>query len=227
MPNFDSISPFSRTEDASTANLDSLAKATQVKPRIVPALFVKITFDKVLACLGLVALAPLLLACAGIIRLVSPGPAIFSQMRVGYAGREFKIFKLRTMHHAVGLADSDRVFRFGGLLRRLSIDELPQLVNVLRGEMSLVGPRPHMAGQMVDGVAFADAVFQYHRRHHVMPGMTGWAQVNGCRGPAVTRGQIARRVAHDLYYVEHWSLKLDFLILLKTVCFGFMDENEV
>jgi len=191
-------------------------------------ILVKYAADRVMALAGLIILSPVLLACGLIIRTVSPGPALFMQNRVGYEGRLFRIYKFRTM--AGGEADDERddaarIFWFGSLLRRLSFDELPQLINVLRGEMSLVGPRPHRQGQRLNGVLFEDAVFQYTRRHEVMPGMTGWAQINGCRGPAVTQAHLARRVEHDLFYAAHWSLKLDLVILLRTACFGFIGKS--
>jgi lipopolysaccharide/colanic/teichoic acid biosynthesis glycosyltransferase len=190
---------------------------------------VKFWVDRVLAFAGLIMALPLLLACAMVIKAVSPGPALFVQTRIGFQGREFSIFKLRTMDVQNGAEPNDdprRIFWFGAVMRRFSIDELPQLLNVLRGEMSLVGPRPHMAGQKLQGVPFEEAVFHYARRHQVMPGMTGWAQINGCRGPAATHEQLARRVAHDLHYAEHWSLKFDFVILLRTFCFGFIGKRS-
>jgi len=189
---------------------------------------VKYAADKVMALAGLIILSPVLLVCGLIIRAVSPGPALFMQNRVGYEGRLFRIYKFRTMAGCEADDETDdaaRIFWFGSLLRRLSFDELPQLINVLRGEMSLVGPRPHRQGQTLDGVLFEDAVFQYARRHQVMPGMTGWAQINGCRGPAVTQAHLARRVEHDLFYAAHWSLKLDLVILLRTACFGFIGRS--
>jgi lipopolysaccharide/colanic/teichoic acid biosynthesis glycosyltransferase len=189
---------------------------------------VKYAADRVMALAGLIILSPVLLACGLIIRTVSPGPALFTQNRVGYEGRLFRIYKFRTMAGQEPDDETDdaaRIFWFGSLLRRLSFDELPQLINVLRGEMSLVGPRPHRQGQRLNGVLFEDAVFQYARRHEVMPGMTGWAQINGCRGPAVTQAQLVRRVEHDLFYAAHWSLKLDFVILLRTACFGFIGKS--
>jgi putative colanic acid biosynthesis UDP-glucose lipid carrier transferase len=185
---------------------------------------VKMTVDRMLAFAGLVILSPVLLFCGLTIIAASPGPVLFTQVRVGLKGRLFRIYKFRTMSSDDGAASCDeaRIFPAGALMRWLSLDELPQLFNVLRGEMSLVGPRPHMAGQLVEGDLFEDAVYHYGLRHQVMPGMTGWAQINGCRGPAVTRAQLARRVEHDLFYVENWNLKLDFIILFRTVCFGFI-----
>jgi len=199
---------------------DSIA----ARPRIEVEMWMKMALDRVLALAALLVLAPLLLLCAVGIMCVSPGPVLFSQMRVGYQGLPFRIFKFRTMHASNSLAGDEmaRMFWLGRLLRHLSIDELPQLLNVLRGEMSLVGPRPHMVGQRVEGQLFEEAVLQYSRRHQVMPGMTGLAQISGCRGPAVTRAQIARRVALDLQYVDRWSLKLDLLIIARTICFGFL-----
>ncbi len=195
------------------------------------ALFVKGTMDRCLAIIGLVIIAPLLLLCAIGIAINSPGPVFFRQKRVGYKGQEFDIIKFRTMHvafcgsrHPTHRADP-RIFWFGRLLRKMSFDELPQLLNVVKGEMSLVGPRPHMVGQLVGGRTFFEAVNEYAGRHRVKPGITGWAQVNGWRGPTRTLAQIERRVEHDIYYIENWSLMLDLLILIKTAFVGFFGKN--
>jgi exopolysaccharide biosynthesis polyprenyl glycosylphosphotransferase len=184
---------------------------------------VKGTIDRVLAALGLMLLAPLLLVIGVIVRLTSHGPALFRQDRVGLDGRTFRVVKFRTMDadadhrrdelHELNegdgllfkIADDPRVTTVGRLLRRTSIDELPQLVNVLFGEMSLVGPRP----LAVDGEAFAD---HEHRRHLVKPGMTGLWQVSGREEQSWDDA-----VRLDLYYVENWSLAMDLLILLRTV----------
>jgi len=201
------------------------------RPISEAALFVKGALDRSLALLILLAIAPVLLLCAAGISLSSPGPVLFRQKRIGYRGREFKIIKFRTMYsgafqspHATDFQDR-RVFAFGRLLRRTSFDELPQLINVLRGEMSLVGPRPHMVGQMVEGRPIFEAVNEYAGRHRVKPGITGWAQVNGWRGPTHTIAQIERRVEHDIYYIENWSLMLDAVILIKTIFVGFFGKN--
>ena len=183
---------------------------------------------------GLVAalfFAPVLLFCAVGIALSSPGPIFFWQKRVGYKGREFDILKFRTMHVSerpntdLTKREDPRVFRFGNLLRKTSFDELPQLFNVLKGDMSLVGPRPHMPEARAAGMLYFDAVNEYASRHRVKPGITGWAQVNGWRGPTETVEQIERRVEHDIYYIENWSLLLDLVILAKTVVVGFVGRN--
>jgi len=201
------------------------------RPISEAALFVKGALDRSLALLILVAIAPVLLICAAGIVLDSPGPVLFRQKRIGYKGQPFSIIKFRTMDaHAVQNPQPTswqdrRVFKFGRLLRRTSFDELPQLINVLKGEMSLVGPRPHMVGQMVEGRPIFEAVNEYAGRHRVKPGITGWAQVNGWRGPTHTIAQIERRVEHDIYYIENWSLMLDAVILIKTIFVGFFGKN--
>jgi Undecaprenyl-phosphate glucose phosphotransferase len=201
------------------------------RPISEAALLVKGALDRCLAAAALVVFAPVLLLCAAGIALSGPGPVLFRQKRIGYKGREFKIIKFRTMYagafqtpHATDWQDR-RVFAFGRLLRRTSFDELPQLINVLKGEMSLVGPRPHMVGQMVEGRPIFEAVNEYAGRHRVKPGITGWAQVNGWRGPTHTLAQIERRVEHDIYYIENWSLMLDAVILIKTIFVGFFGKN--
>ena len=135
------------------------------------------------------------------------------------------------MHHefsgsyAPTVKGDSRVFWLGRWLRRSSIDELPQLLNVLKGDMSLVGPRPHMVAQRLQDQRYFEDVDGYIARHRVKPGITGWAQVNGWRGPAHTLEQIGQRVEHDIYYIENWSIWLDLVILIKTVVFGFFGEN--
>ena len=187
--------------------------------------------DRLGALIGLILASPLLLFCAAGIAMSSPGPVLFRQRRVGYKGREFNIIKFRTMDHEFcgsytpTRRSDDRIFKFGGFLRKLSLDELPQLINVLKGDMSLVGPRPHMLGQQVEGITFFEAVNEYASRHRVKPGITGWAQVNGWRGPTETMEQIERRVEHDIYYIENWSPMLDMVILARTVFKGFFGKN--
>ena len=187
--------------------------------------------DKVLAVALLVLLSPILLAIALAIKLSSPGPIFFRQARGGWNGEVFQVLKFRTMYHGTGAdkgevkqahpADS-RVTPLGRLLRRTSLDELPQLFNVARGEMSLVGPRPH-AIQHDD--IFRNQVLTYMYRHKVKPGITGWAQVNGWRGLADTPEKIGKRVEHDLYYIENWSLGLDFKIMAMTLWKGLINKN--
>lgn len=181
----------------------------------------KRSLDLVLAlALGL-CLAPMLLTVALLIRLTSPGPALFRQTRNGFNGRPFEIYKFRTMtvqENGAGVVQARRNDRritpFGGLLRRTSIDELPQLLNVLKGEMSLIGPRPHAMAHDHD---FSARVADYALRHHVKPGITGLAQVEGWRGETATPEAIERRVEFDLRYIERWSVWLDLWIMVRTV----------
>jgi putative colanic acid biosynthesis UDP-glucose lipid carrier transferase len=176
--------------------------------------------DIVGAGFGLIVMSPLLIAVAVAIKLDSRGPVLFKQHRYGFNGRCFRICKFRTMSvledgfSAVQARAADsRVTRLGKWLRRTSIDELPQLLNVLGGSMSLVGPRPHPIS--LDD-QFDNAVKNYACRRRVKPGLTGWAQIHGCRGPTPTTDHMAQRVEHDLWYIDNWSLKLDLAILLQT-----------
>lgn len=176
--------------------------------------------DLISAGLALAILAPLLALAAVAIKLDSPGPVFFRQKRCGFNGRTFLIRKFRTMHVLedgpvilqANQADR-RVTRVGKWLRRTSFDELPQLLNVLDGSMSLVGPRPHALAH--DG-EFDKLVRNYAFRRRVRPGLTGWAQVHGCRGATPTASMIEARVQYDLWYIDNWSLRLDLAILLRT-----------
>ncbi|HUU98579.1 MAG TPA: exopolysaccharide biosynthesis polyprenyl glycosylphosphotransferase [Phycisphaerae bacterium] len=168
----------------------------------------------------LIAISPLLLVAAILIKLDSPGPIFFRQQRLGFNQRPFRILKFRTMTvtedgDAVTQAvkDDPRVTKIGKHLRRWNIDELPQLVNVLTGDMSLVGPRPHAVTHDRD---FEQRVAFYARRHNIKPGITGWAQVNGHRGPTDTEEKMQARVEHDFYYIDNWSIPLDLYILALT-----------
>ncbi len=191
----------------------------------------KAAFDRLIALFALVLFAPIMLGCALAIRLTSPGPVLFRQKRIGYRNAEFNVFKFRSMHvyacNTGKLTDRNdpRVFFCGQIMRKFSFDELPQLFNVLRGEMSLVGPRPHMPEARAAGKLYFDAVRAYASRHRVKPGITGWAQVNGWRGPTETIEQIENRVAHDLHYIDNWSFLLDVKILMKTALVGFFGKN--
>ncbi|ACJ01343.1 undecaprenyl-phosphate glucose phosphotransferase [Rhodospirillum centenum] len=182
---------------------------------------VKRLFDIVVGSALLVVLSPLLLLLAALIRLDSPGPALFRQRRGGFGKASFTVLKFRTLHvtedgtgplQQVTRRDP-RVTRMGRFLRASSLDELPQLINVLRGEMSLVGPRPHA---LVHDTAFSEQVESYMARHRVKPGMTGLAQVTGLRGEVPDVETLQRRIEQDLYYVENWSLALDIKILVLT-----------
>jgi putative colanic acid biosynthesis UDP-glucose lipid carrier transferase len=176
--------------------------------------------DVVLAGTALALLSPLLLLVAIAIRLDSQGPALFRQQRCGFNGRAFRIFKFRTMcvlEDGASIIQAEigdsRFTRLGAWLRRTSIDELPQLLNVLNGSMSLIGPRPHA---LAHDNEFDKLVRNYAFRRRVKPGLTGWAQVHGCRGPTPTRASIEERVEFDLWYIDNWSLSLDIAILLRT-----------
>ena len=154
------------------------------------------------------------------IKLDSPGPVIFRQHRKGFNGRQFVIFKFRTMtvqengpSVAQATRDDPRVTAIGRLLRSASIDELPQLLNVLKGDMSLIGPRPHA---LAHDNYFENILSDYAFRHHVKPGITGWAQCNGARGATPSIEHISERVTLDLWYINNWSLWLDIQILIKT-----------
>jgi Undecaprenyl-phosphate glucose phosphotransferase len=194
---------------------------------------IKCTEDRVLATLMLILISPVLLLIALGIKLDSRGPALFRQKRYGFNNELIDVFKFRTMYHDVSDADCEqqtqrddpRVTRIGWFLRRTSLDELPQFLNVLLGEMSLVGPRPHAIATKADGVYFEDAVRHYEKRHRIKPGITGWAQVNGWRGETQTLEQIRRRVEFDLYYIDNWSLWLDLVILLRTLRCGFLSRQ--
>jgi undecaprenyl-phosphate galactose phosphotransferase/putative colanic acid biosynthesis UDP-glucose lipid carrier transferase len=183
-------------------------------------LALKRALDLVLASALVIALVPLFFAVAALIKLETPGPVIFSQRRKGFNGREFKIFKFRTMNvledgHVIPQArrHDPRTTRVGRILRATSIDELPQLLNVLRGQMSLVGPRPHAVAHD-DG--YTKVIARYALRQHVKPGLTGWAQVHGFRGEAVEIELIERRVECDLWYIKNWSFWLDLRIIVST-----------
>lgn len=180
----------------------------------------KRTIDLIGAGLALTIFAPLLALATVAIKLDSPGPIFFRQQRCGFNGRTFLIRKFRTMHVLEdgpvilqANAVDRRVTRVGKWLRRTSLDELPQLLNVLDGSMSLVGPRPHALAH--DG-EFDKLVRNYAFRRRVRPGLTGWAQVHGCRGPTPTAVTIETRVQYDLWYIDNWSLRLDLAILLRT-----------
>lgn len=182
---------------------------------------VKRAFDLSVATVGLLVATPLLAFAALAIRLESPGPVLFRQTRHGLNNRVIRVFKLRTMSQVEApdawrqaVPGDKRVTRVGAVLRRLSIDELPQLLNVLSGEMSIVGPRPHLT---VHNHAFEPKIAELSRRHRVKPGITGWAQVNGYRGQTDMIEKMQRRVEHDLFYIEHWSLFLDVKIVIMTV----------
>jgi putative colanic acid biosysnthesis UDP-glucose lipid carrier transferase len=185
--------------------------------------------DIAISAFALVALSPIMLIAAIAVKLTSPGPIIFKQKRYGLDGREIEIWKFRSMkvHKEEGrltqaVKADPRLTVIGGLLRKSSIDELPQFFNVLQGRMSVVGPRPHAVSH---NELYRKIISGYMIRHKVKPGITGWAQVNGARGETDTVEKMERRVELDLHYLRYWSLKFDFLILLKTVRALFTDPN--
>ncbi|MBX3476051.1 MAG: exopolysaccharide biosynthesis polyprenyl glycosylphosphotransferase [Brevundimonas sp.] len=181
--------------------------------------------DLALGLTALVLLAPVLALIALFVRLDSPGPALFRQRRHGFNHEEIVVWKFRTMRHEAAdasasrqvTADDDRVTRLGRFLRATSLDELPQLLNVVRGEMSLVGPRPHAIGMKTGQVESARMVADYAHRHRIKPGMTGWAAIKGSRGPLHTAADVRRRVQLDVEYIERQSFWLDLWIMLVTV----------
>lgn len=185
--------------------------------------------DKLLASFLLIAFAPFFVLIALAVKLDSRGPAIFKQRRHGFNHEVFTLYKFRTMHvveDGPGIAQATRqdprITRVGRFLRKTSLDELPQLFNVLRGDMSLVGPRPHALSH---NEYYSTVLARYANRHKVKPGMTGWAQVNGYRGETDTPEKMRRRVEHDLWYIENWSVWLDVKILAMTPFYGFVNTN--
>jgi Undecaprenyl-phosphate glucose phosphotransferase len=194
------------------------------------ALGKKEIFDRVFAATALFALAPLLIGIAAAVKFSSPGPVIFRQRRKGADGKVFQIYKFRTMHvHSeeqgvvsqASRGDS-RITRVGAFLRRTSLDELPQFFNVLSGDMSVVGPRPHA---IEHDELYRKVVSGYMHRYRVKPGITGWAQVNGFRGETDRIEKMQGRVEHDLYYLRNWSFALDMRIVAATIWRGFRHTN--
>jgi putative colanic acid biosynthesis UDP-glucose lipid carrier transferase len=189
----------------------------------------KHVFDVFSAFIGLLLLLPLLLMIALAVRLDSPGPVLYRQKRYGLNGQEFDVYKFRTMRindpedRIVQVSrDDPRVTEVGKLLRRTSLDELPQLLNVLCGDMSLVGPRPHAVQH---NEFYRKAIRHYMLRHKVKPGLTGWAQVNGLRGPSAELASMEARLRYDLYYIRHWSPVFDLKILIRTLVIVLRDRN--
>jgi Undecaprenyl-phosphate glucose phosphotransferase len=194
------------------------------------ALLKKDIFDRVFAFAALLGLAPLLLAIALAVKLSSPGPVFFKQKRKGADGRVFTIYKFRSMRlhtEEKGIVkqatrNDPRITRLGAFLRRTSLDELPQFFNVLRGDMSVVGPRPHA---LEHDDLYQKVVAGYIHRYRIKPGITGWAQINGYRGETDRIEKMERRVAHDLYYLGNWSFMLDMRIIAATIIKGLVHSN--
>ncbi len=196
----------------------------------LPALWFKEVFDRLFALAALLLLSPLLLALALAIKLTSAGPVLFRQLRIGQGGRPFHVVKFRSMRvHAEqdgkvtqATRDDPRITPIGRLMRRTSLDELPQFFNVLRGEMSVVGPRPHA---LEHHDLYLRRLPGYLHRHSIKPGITGWAQVHGCRGETDNDDKMAQRIALDLQYISHWSPWLDLKIVAWTAVHGWTDRN--
>jgi len=227
MPDVRTLSLF----EGSVTNLLGLPTINLIASPVPPsALIKKDLFDRLFAAAALLALAPVMIAIAIAVKLSSSGPVFFKQRRKGVDGRVFTIYKFRSMRvHAqkAGVLEQakrgdPRVTRVGAFLRRTSLDELPQFINVLRGEMSVVGPRPHAIEH--DNL-YQPIVQGYIHRYRIKPGITGWAQVNGFRGETERVEKMEQRVAHDLYYLRNWSFRLDMRIILATIFKGLRHTN--
>ncbi len=189
-------------------------------------IMVKRVMDIVGSLIGILVTSPVMLAVAALVKLTSPGPVIFKQERVGLHNKSFYMYKFRSMEQqppgeekkAWTVKNDPRVTGVGKFLRKTSLDELPQLFNILKGDMSLVGPRPE---RPLFVEKFREEIPRYMVKHQVRPGLTGWAQVNGLRGNT----SIRKRIEYDIYYIENWSLGLDIKIILMTFFTGFINKN--
>lgn len=226
-----SIIPFYNDVIPSCPTIDIIGESKIISLRSNPLdnvgfAFLKRTFDVVASLVLLVALSPLLIVSTIGVKLSSPGPVLFSQLRVGMNKKKIHIYKFRSMrvnateNCAWTTSDDPRRTPFGSFMRKFSIDELPQLLNVLKGDMSLVGPRPEIPHFVEE---FREIIPLYMVKHQVRPGITGWAQVNGLRGDT----SIEERVLHDIWYIEHWSVGLDLEILLRTLLGGWLNDEEL
>jgi Undecaprenyl-phosphate glucose phosphotransferase len=222
-----------KVKDVQLRNMDGYSFLQVARRPIVGAHGVlKVLEDYVVASVAVALCWPVMLAAAIAIRLEGPGPILFRQRRVGFNHREFHLLKFRSMRldpaddGSRGTLENDpRVTKVGDFLRRHSIDELPQLFNVLRGEMAVVGPRAHVPKMLVGGQIYTEAVLEYAARHRVKPGITGWAQINGMRGGIHTEEKARRGVALDLEYVEGWSPWLDVQIMARTLFGGLWGRS--
>ena len=194
---------------------------------------VKMLLDKILSALILLMISPVMILIALGIKLDSPGPVFFKQKRYGFNSQLIEVLKFRSMRtdmqdeNAEKLATKNdpRVTRFGAFLRRTSLDELPQFINVLKGDMSIVGPRPHATMAKAAGKLYQDQVAKYAVRHKVTPGITGWAQINGWRGETDTEEKIQKRVEYDIFYINNWSILLDIRIIFRTLLVFLNQKN--
>jgi Undecaprenyl-phosphate glucose phosphotransferase len=215
-------------------NYSTLAEVPMLKVASKPLdggnYILKMIVDKIFAFLVLILISPVMLIIALSIKLNSPGPVFFRQKRYGFNNNFFSVYKFRTMRHDIchnlggeqAKKDDPRVTSVGKFLRKSSLDELPQLFNVLGGSMSLVGPRPHAVNH---DDSFSQVINGFFGRYRVKPGITGWAQVNGWRGETDTTEKLRNRYEHDIYYIENWSILLDIKILIKTVSVVISSDN--
>ena len=215
----DALNIFASSRIAELGNLQTIQVYRPPLSRF--DLFVKRSFDLILATIGLVVISPLFLIVSIAIKLDSRGPVFFRQTRHGFNNDEINVLKFRSMtvmengnRFTQATENDPRVTRVGRIIRSTNIDELPQLINVLRGNMSIVGPRPHATAH---NALFEDTIAPFSRRHNVKPGITGWAQVNGYRGATDTFEKMQRRIEYDLYYVDNWSFLLDVKIIAMTL----------
>jgi lipopolysaccharide/colanic/teichoic acid biosynthesis glycosyltransferase len=211
-------------ESSSDALQVGLRPVKRIEEKYVQ-LAIKRVMDIAIASTALIVLLPVLLLIALLIRVTSPGPAIFSQIRWGKNCKKIRVYKFRSMYSDLGddsgvaqtRVGDHRVTPLGAILRKTNFDELPQLINVLKGDMSLVGPRPHAVGMKAAGVLYEELVPDYHQRHRVRPGLTGLAQMRGLRGPTVLASKSRARVAFDHHYIDNYSLLLDIKIMYGTL----------
>jgi len=227
---FISVRPVERVGHSSYRSRRRAHRLQRTEPAASVA---KRLFDIAVSSTALLFLAPLLIAIAITIKITSPGSVLFHQYRYGYRNRFFKIYKFRTMRSeacdVAGVKQTvpgdARVTPIGRLLRKTSLDEIPQLINVIRGDMSLVGPRPHVPGMLAADLPYEDLVPYYFQRHIARPGITGLAQVSGCRGSTAEFNRAVSRVDYDLEYIEKWSLLMDITILVRTVRREFLSGS--
>jgi Undecaprenyl-phosphate glucose phosphotransferase len=228
MPDVRSIALF---DNSGVIDLLGVPAINLIAPPLSPsALFKKDLFDRAFALAALIGLAPLFIVIAAAVKLSSPGPVFFTQKRKGADGRVFTIYKFRSMRAHTeqkgvvkqATRNDPRITKLGAFLRRTSLDELPQFYNVLRGDMSVVGPRPHA---LEHDDLYQKVVAGYIHRYRIKPGITGWAQINGYRGETDRLEKMERRVAHDLYYLGNWSFALDMRIIAATIVKGLVHHN--
>ena len=213
----------------SVFNLFSVIETVPAEHLVGNAASAKRTLDLVISSIVLLLSPIIFLPIAIGIKLSSPGPVFFRQQRTGYRGKSFECLKFRSMRvnaqsdSLQATKDDPRKTKFGNILRKTSLDELPQFINVFKGEMSIVGPRPHMVQQTQE---YSELIDKYMLRHTIKPGITGWAQVNGYRGPTDTLDKMEKRVEFDVWYAENWNFMLDIKIIFLTVFNAIRGEKN-